>query len=447
LALAFRAEDIRYENLPAEFRQALAAQGIPAQRFPVLVRMLQQLAQTRLEADDKLHLAYFVLQSNSFTKRPRIEPALSARDFVEKLEPAERERFLRQQGATSRSTREKIPAAVLARIADFVRSSEWEVNDRRLFYFSWTLSTLDPEQATMYLREAYLDAMWFLYHEEWEGRGRKPAAAGESMAALYRERGYSTDTEVETNYAVREALAVLKSLAPKAQLNQVLVVGPGLDIAPRRALNDAFDPQSYQPFAVADALLGLKLADAARLQVQCVDLSPIVVGAINDFSLSKKPKLNLVSARRKQDLAPEFADYFRALGNAIGTETPIGKVPPALDSHWKKALAVRREVVRAVTAAQLDIVTGRLAPSPGYDLVIVTNVFPGFSAVELMLALTNISAMMKPGAYLVHNEWQAEMNSLGRALGVIPIQSRTLRLSGPGVNPPLSDSFVVQQKK
>ncbi len=453
------AERIKFEDLPLSVREALAAQGVTAEKFPGLIEVFQAIGQDRQVQAENRHIIYFVLQSNRFTKRPRIEPLASAQQFVDKLDPAERARLLQQEGARSRSMREKIPAEVLVRMADFLRPQKSDENEVRLAFFRQALVSLDREEAAIYLKDAYMDCARDLYQREGQAKPQPPAR--DSMGALYRRRGYTTDTMVEATYAVWHGLGVIGYLLahpsmaapepakPEAppQINNVLIVGPGLDFAPQTALLDVFPPQSYQPFAVADALLSLKIADPARLHIVCVDLNARVVHAIRNFAYEKEPKLDLVSGFRAEELAPEFARYFQELGGAIGTPAPVPALPPEFDSHLKKVIAVRRQVAQAVSVWPLDIVTGRLNEGPVFDLVVVTNVFSYFDSTELALALVNINAMMKPGAYLLHNEPRQQMESLGRTIGLVPVQSGTLQISASGVKPPLFDTFVIQRKK
>ena len=58
---------------------------------------------------------------------------------------------------------------------------------------------------------------------------------------------------------------------------------------------------------------------------------------------------------------------------------------------------------RALAAETLDIVTERLDGKP-FDLVIATNILPYFDDGELMLAMSNIAAMLAPGGVFLHNE-------------------------------------------
>src|SRR4029077_18043778 len=95
-----------------------------------------------------------------------------------------------------------------------------------------------------------------------------------AAADAYQRRGLSTDTAVEAGYLVHLGLAALHALEPERRIRRVLVVGPGLDLAPRTGLVDAGDPQSWQPFAIVDALTALGMADRANLRVRALDINP-----------------------------------------------------------------------------------------------------------------------------------------------------------------------------
>ena len=73
--------------------------------------------------------------------------------------------------------------------------------------------------------------MRFVYEKEFVAqRSAKPADA---VADLYRSRGLSTDTAVEAGYVVSIGFGILKSLQPERSVRRVLIVGPGLDLAPQ----------------------------------------------------------------------------------------------------------------------------------------------------------------------------------------------------------------------
>ncbi len=368
--------------------------GVSAEEFPPLVRSIEARTAARLRDGEADHLIFYILQSSRFTHRPRIEPALSAREYVEKG---------------------KIPAAAETRMRDFLKALDRPAADERLAWFRQTLAA--PQRAPAYLRAQYARAMRSLYGKEFEG------GAG---SAWYQTRGHSSDTRIESSYALWNALAVLKARDPALRLQRVLIVGPGLDFAPRTDLIDAYPPQSYQPYAVEDALLSLGLADPARLRIHCVDINPRVVA-----SFTKSPA-HLILFREWDD--PDYRQYFDRLGSAIGSARPIPN---------GKSLDLSRAAAARVTAAKLNVITERYDPSPGYDLIVATNVLVYFDRRELLLALANIRAMLAPGGYFIHNETRPEVEAMSSALGFPPVQGGTVRLStGPR---PLFDSFVIQQ--
>jgi hypothetical protein len=81
---------------------------------------------------------------------------------------------------------------------------------------------------------------------------------------------------VEAGFLVHSGLAVLKALEPDRRIRHVLIVGPGMNLAPRTALVES-PAESYQPWAVIDALLALGLATEDALEVVAADINPRVV--------------------------------------------------------------------------------------------------------------------------------------------------------------------------
>ena len=199
---------------------------------------------------------------------------------------------------------------------------------------------------------------------------------------------------------------MVKSLAPDHRVRRVLIVGPGLDLAPRTALLEVGPPESYQPWAVIDALLALGLSRAGDLDVVAADINPRVVEHLRR-SRVEPPTLTLVSEIRESEtvrLTEEFRDYFARLGNAIGkVETDGGATNGMLDGHRRKTVRVQPAAARVLRAEMLDVVTERLDDAP-FDLVIATNILPYFDDAELMLAMSNVAAMLAPGGVFLHNE-------------------------------------------
>src|ERR1700682_4380272 len=105
----------------------------------------------------------------------------------------------------------------------------------------------------------------------------------------------------------------MRQQSPGTRLDRVLVVGPGLDSAPRTDLTD-LPPQSSQPFALADAILQLGLSDPATLSLHCVDISPHAVRFLQEFSSQPQARVTFLSRRGTS----EYKEYFRNIGNAIG---------------------------------------------------------------------------------------------------------------------------------
>mgnify|MGYP000073564356 CR=1 FL=1 len=82
------------------------------------------------------------------------------------------------------------------------------------------------------------------------------------------------------------------------------------------------------------------------------------------------------------------------------------------------------------------------------DLVVVTNVLPYFDDVQLMLALSNIAAMLAPGGVLLHNEARALLQEVAPAVGLPFAQSRHVVIATVrGAAAPLYDSVWIHEKR
>jgi hypothetical protein len=269
-----------------------------------------------------------------------------------------------------------------------------------------------------YLATEYRRVMRSLYSKEFEGR-----------ADFYQNRGHSTDTQITANYAVWNALSVLRASRADLRIDRVLIVGPGLDFAPRTALDDRFRPQSYQPFAVADALVSLGLSPAPS--IHCIDINRRVIEFFREFPLRRPPELRISSPPGDAG----YVGWFQRLGAAIGAVRATGPL--------EKTIHVRKSIGLATTAESLNIITGRLDKE--YDLVIATNVLVYFNDPELLLATVNITSMLTPGGYLISNELRPELDQFANAVGLAPVQARTMRLAS-GEKAPLYDGFSIYQK-
>ena len=440
---------VRFADIPAAFHTWLKEQGIQPGTFDSWIAKLNRETAEREERGEYEHLIYFALQSTRFTELPKIEPALSAREFARGLSDVERQTWLAESQLPPCA---RVPKAAQQRLQELLKALRGFTDDERLLYLrQFTGAASRPlNELTARCCQAYAETMRFLYRKEFGPAGTP--VDEKQIAALYQTRGHSTDTQIEANFAVRELLAVLQSEQPKLKLNRVLIVGPGLDFAPRTELLDLFGPQSYQPFAVADALLSLGLADEARLRVHCVDINARVIAHLQRVSQSKSQQLSLLSGVADKPSAPlteEYKRYFQGFGNAIGKSAPLA-VPPEFAGRLRKTLSIRPELLAKFSAARLNVITERYEPSPGYDLIVVTNVFPYFSDVELLSGLTNLTKMLAEGGCLVHNEARVTAPAVTQALGLPMLHSRTFLIAAAkdgGQSTPLYDFAGIHQKK
>jgi hypothetical protein len=420
----------------------LQADGITSATFTSYVERVRVANARRVREGDLDHLVFYLLQSTRFTSLPPIEPALSAKALVDSLDPRDREAFFRNP-ATALA---RVPAPVTARAAALLRALESSHRDQRLAYFRALANAAFPlrlrsrqgdgrrrEQA---LLGEYLRAMKFLYEKEFIAQ--RSARGADAVAELYRTRGLSTDTAVEAGFLVYQGLGVIRSLEPERRIRRVLVVGPGLDLAPRTGFSEARPPESYQPWAVIDALLGLGLSRVEELEIIAADINPRVVAHLQRAPASP-PALTLASEIRESEqvvLTPEYREYVSRLGRAIGD---VSAGSPSI-------VQVRADVARMLRAVTLDVVTERLT-APRFDLVVATNILPYFDDVALMFAMTNIAGMLAPEGMFLHNEARPLMQDVTTAVGLPLEQSRrAIIASVQGAAAPLVDSVWLHRK-
>jgi hypothetical protein len=450
---------IAYADIPAGLCEWLEKEGVSVNNFSDHIAAINRSTAEREMRGEYDHLIFFLLQSRRFTGQTKIEPALSAYEFVNGLSEPERERYLAET-PDYLPPEERMPKAARARMSEFIRAMDRDSpdsDDERMIYFKTILENTAPKSflPAQRLYAEYARAMRFLYRKEFASRKFDKERLAAYVTSLYQDRGHSTDTQIESNFAVYTALAALKA-GEKSQplsthLNKVLIIGPGLDFAPRTDFIDLFGPQSYQPFAVADALLSLKLCEAARLQIDCVDINERVVAYLQGLRRRGEVTLSIlsgVSDGAGRALSEDYKNYFRNLGSSVGRESAIN-VPLDMASRLKKSLRIGPEVTGKINAERLNIITERFERSdgstPNYDLVIVTNVFPYFNPTELLFALTNISAMLAEGGYLIHNELQTVPSSFITPLGMPLRQARTVLIAS-SENAPLFDGVAIHQK-
>ncbi len=417
----------------------LEAAGLGADRFQQYVARTHAENRQRVREGDLDHLVFYLLQSTRFTALAAIEPAVSARTLVESLDPPQRDQFLNK----SKLDAARVPAAVRARIAAIERVLDKPGDDARLRYFRDLVAEAFPRGADLQgaLASEYLRAMRFVYQKEFVAQRAERQA--EAIAELYRSRGLSTDTAVESGYLVHLGLAVAKGLQPDRRIRRVLIVGPGMDLAPRTGFRDT-PPESYQPWAVIDALVSTGLARLDDLEVTAADINPRVVAHLRRSS-SSPPTLSLTSEIAAKDgvsFSRDYREYFAGLGARLSMPAATRPVEE-VDGHLHKSVPVSAAAARALRAEPLDIVTERLT-GPPFDLVIATNILPYFDDQQLALAASNIAAMLAPGGLFLHNEARPVLGDLTAALGLPFEQSRHAVIATvTGAPAPLFDSVFL----
>ena len=111
----------------------------------------------------------------------------------------------------------------------------------------------------------------------------------------------------------------------------MLIVGPGMDLAPRTGFRDT-PPESYQPWAVIDALLAMGLSRLDDLEVTAADINPRVVDHLRR-SRAAPPTLSLttdIAEAGGVSFSPEYRDYFARLGQHLSASggTDRGRQDP-----------------------------------------------------------------------------------------------------------------------
>jgi hypothetical protein len=220
--------------------RAIAAQlGINASNFTKTLDYIDRRTAARLREGDWDDLIYYMLQSRSFTGAEPIEPARSAIEFA----PSDR-----------------MPDIVKTRMDAFLVAMKTPSNDRQKY-----LSKLLPSPVT--IAEQYARAMKFLQEKEVSCREQHSPQA--CIAELYPSRGLSTDTSLQAFRSVEAAAQWIRKNRPVFHARRVLILGPGLDFAPRTGLHDDAPPVVYQPGQVRQLL--------QPDQVGCVDVNPLVI--------------------------------------------------------------------------------------------------------------------------------------------------------------------------
>jgi SAM-dependent methyltransferase len=353
----------------------------------------------RLARGDEDSVVNFWLYGTSFTARPRAT--------------AEQLAHLRRQ---------QIEDLLIGRLDDLIDGMAAPRANERLAFARQVVERqgidLTTDQGKDKAREYLVGVRERVIAETARHRREADAARGtrggdgalDTYAAIYRDRGLSSDTSLPVDFAVDRALAAFASAdrSRAGRVSRVAVIGPGLDFTDKAEGIDTYPPQTIQPFALIDSLVRLGLAKPGDVRVTAFDLTPRVIAHVRAAAERARAgapyDLQLPLARHDpaHDWEAALLAYWKGFGTAIGQEIPpVGG--PADGPVEMRAVRVRPDVVSALSAEDLNVVVQRREHDEPYDVVLATNVLVYYDAFEQALALANIAAMLRPGGVFVTN--------------------------------------------
>jgi hypothetical protein len=271
------------------------------------------------------------------------------------------------------------------------------------------------------VKQHLLDNLVRMRDEFAQFREKLKTADLSEQSQLYSERGISLDTNLWPDYALDRSLGemVKAGLLKPGGIRRIAIVGPGLDFVNKEFGNDFYPPQSIQPFAVLDSLIRLGLTDPKSFQLYTFDISPSVnihLARTQKSAAAGKPYVVQLpwnsAVPFNEEYFTAFNKYWQILGTQIGSPVKPAPVPLALaQAIHIRAVSIRPEVARQITAVDMNIVFQHLAvtdPDQKFDLIIGTNIFIYYGAFEQSLARANLSAMLKPGGFAMTNDMLAD---------------------------------------
>ena len=409
--------------LPPDLNSLTNAQREAA--WPVWIERHDKEVRARLEQGDEDTIVNWLLFGTSFTSKPRA--ILGAVEGDKAASPADRELILR-----------RTIELITARLDDLLKAlTNPGTDERRLF-----ARRLLERKGQRFGTAAGLDAarqyllgavMRVAQEQEQVDQEIGATSGGDSIAEfvqrsrLFRTRGLSLDTSLLPNYALEQSMAAMKArgLLKAGGLKRVAIVGPGLDFADKDVGFDFYPQQTLQPFAVLDSIkrLGLGPPTPAGVEIVLLDISPRIIDHVTQARARAVKgtgyRLHLPLPKATPWL-PEIRKYWETFGNQIGDPAQASASKAILDQVELRAVRATPAAVRRLSVADLNIVTQRI-DGEAFDLVIATNVFIYYDVLEQALAMTNVEAMLKPGAFLLANVAAPPV----RALTIRPVDTQT----------------------
>jgi len=410
--------------LPPELSSLTSAQREAA--WPAWIERHDQEVRARLEQGDEDTIVNWMLFGTSFTSKPRA--ILGAVEGDNPPSAADRELTIRRTIELISARLDDLLKALAAPGMDERRLFARRLLERKGQRFN-TAAGLDG------VRQYLLGAVMRVAQEQDQVDQEIGATSGGDSVAefvrrsrLFRTRGLSLDTSLLPNYALEQSMIAMKArgLLKAGALKRVAIVGPGLDFADKDVGFDFYPQQTLQPFAVLDSIkrLGLgPLSPAAGPEIVLLDISPRVIDHVTQARARAVKGIGYslhLPLPRATPWLPEIRRYWETFGNQIGAPAQASAPKTVLDQVELRAVRATPAAVGRLSVANLNIVTQRL-DEEAFDLVIATNVFIYYDVLEQALAMTNVEAMLKPGAFLLANVASPPV----RALTIRPVDTLT----------------------
>jgi len=364
------------------FRDQLPAalQNPNAAKWTAWSRQQDRTIRSRLEQGDLDSMVNLLLFGTSFTTRLRVR--------IEDLAQASKSGLLR------------------GRVDDLVQGLRAPGGNERLSFLRTMLvrKNVDPDKTGAFilqnLERVLKENVTFAQQVQSGNR-----------AQVFHDRGVSLDTTILPNFGIEETLRDMKNHGNLREntVRRIAVIGPGLDFTDWDSGYDYYPQQTIQPFALYDSLLRLALAKSGSLEITVLDISPRVIDHLQQAqNRARKSEAYVLQLPRGEARrwTPGAVTYWSTFGDRAGESVAPIPPPAILNGTETRAVRIRPEVVLACQPVDLDIVLQRLdlAPAARFDLVIATNMFVYYNALEQNLALENVAAMLKPGGFLLSND-------------------------------------------
>ncbi|MGH9254140.1 MAG: class I SAM-dependent methyltransferase [Vicinamibacterales bacterium] len=382
----------------------------------------------RVDEGDADSIIYLLQFGTTFTRQPRI----SERELAGVV--------VRQAGG---SASRFVPSPVLlARIDDFVAAVASPGASERMQFARQVVARrgIDPatESGSNELRRYLRDRVEVVGQAERLSRLMNPTGDSVDQMTLFRDRGLASDTSILVDFGIEEALTAVKAagLLQQGAVRRVAIVGPGLDFTDKQEGHDFYPEQTIQPFALIDSLLRLGLGDARELRLTAFDLSPRVLGHLDEArrrARAGRPYTVVLPRNLDHPWTPNLIGYWERVGDRIGETARAAAPPPTAGRLDVRGVSIRPSVVLSVVPQDLNIVLQRVEPLPAddqFDLVLASNLLIYYDVFEQSLAVTNVAKMLRPGGVFLTNDRVVELP--GSALAPVG-QTSAIYLMAPGI--------------